>query len=172
MNSNSRRICPAAGARGARGFHVTRLLYVGLAVFALVSFGSTDNTLRAAGRAVAAAQDAGKTTADSVYSDDQSKRGESVSDGKCSVCHGEKLTGSDLAPGLQGDSFLSSWSGRTAGDLFEKIQTTMPADAPGSLNPQQATDVVAYIFKMNKFPSGAAELAKDEAALKVIKIRK
>jgi mono/diheme cytochrome c family protein len=118
----------------------------------------------------AALQD--KSTADSVYSDDQSKRGEGVSEGKCSVCHGEKLIGTDLAPGLQGDSFLSTWSGRTAGDLYEKIQTTMPADAPGSLNPQQASDLVAYIFKLNKFPSGAGELGKEQDALKAIKIKK
>ena len=47
----------------------------------------------------------------------------------------------------------------------------MPADTPGSLNPQQTTEIVAYIFKLNKFPSGASELATEEAALKAIKIR-
>jgi len=142
-----------------------RALYVGFAAFSLAVLGST---LRAA--PPAAAQD--KTTADSIYSEDQSKRGEGISDGKCSVCHGEKLIGTDLAPGLQGDSFLSTWGGRTAGDLFEKIQSTMPADAPGSLNPKQATDLMAYIFKLNKFPSGAGELSQEQGALKAIKIRK
>ena len=137
-----------------------------LTILSLIALGST---LRAAPRA-AAPQD--KTTADSVYSDDQSKRGETVSDGKCSVCHGDKLIGTDLAPGLQGDSFLSTWGGRTAGDLYEKIKSTMPADTPGSLNPQQTSDLIAYIFNLNKFPSGASELGKEEAALKAIKIRK
>ena len=164
MNSSDR-VCPCAGAQRARRLHATHLLCGGLAIFWLAAFGSP---LRAATRA-AALQD--RSTLDSVYSDDQSRRGESVSDGKCSVCHGEKLAGTDLAPGLQGDSFLSTWGGRTAGDLFEKINSTMPADTPGSLNPQQTSDIVAYIFKLNKFPSGASELAKEEAALKAIKIR-
>ena len=131
-----------------------RALYVGLAALSLASLGST----------LRAAQD--KTTADSIYTDDQSKRGESFSDGKCSVCHGDKLIGTDLAPGLQGDSFLSTWGGRTVGDLYEKIQSTMPADSPGTLNPQQTSDLIAYIFKLNKFPAGSADLEKDQAALK------
>jgi len=133
-----------------------RALYVGLAALSLASLGST----------LRAAQD--KTTADSIYTDDQSKRGESFSD----VCDGDKLIGTDLAPGLQGDSFLSTWGGRTVGDLYEKIQSTMPADSPGTLNPQQTSDLIAYIFKLNKFPAGSADLEKDQAALKSIKIRK
>jgi mono/diheme cytochrome c family protein len=162
MNSNRSPVSPFPNAQPEGRIPLARMLYAGLAVVAVVALGSTSRA--------AALQD--KSTADSVYSDDQSKRGEGTSEGKCSVCHGEKLIGTDLAPGLQGDSFLSTWSGRTAGDLYEKIQTTMPADAPGSLNPQQATDLVAYIFKLNKFPSGAGELAKEQDALKAIKIRK
>ena len=145
--------------RGTMNSH-RRALYVGLAALSLALLGST----------LRAAQD--KTTVDSIYTDDQSKRGEGISDGKCSVCHGDKLIGTDLAPGLQGDSFLSTWGGRTVGDLYEKIQSTMPADSPGTLNPQQTSDLLAYIFKLNKFPSGAGELAKEQAALKAIKIRK
>ena len=40
------------------------------------------------------------------------------------------------------------------------------------LNPQQTSDLIAYIFKLNKFPAGSADLEKDQAALKSIKIRK
>jgi S-disulfanyl-L-cysteine oxidoreductase SoxD len=160
MNSNGRRTLLSIGRRAAHAASAA-LVALALAMFA-----------SALGAAVRAAGLQDKTTADSVYSDDQSTRGESLSSGKCSVCHGEKLIGTDLAPGLQGDSFLSTWGGRTAADLYEKIQSTMPADAPGSLNPQQATDIVAYIFKLNKFPPGSADLAKEEAALKGIKISK
>jgi mono/diheme cytochrome c family protein len=159
MNSNGRRFSPSTAAGRRRATHVAS---AGLAALAFAAFGAMV--------AAAALQD--KTSADSVYSDGQSARGETLSNGKCSVCHGEKLIGTDLAPGLQGDSFLSTWSGRTAADLYEKIQSTMPADAPGSLNPQQATDIVAYIFKLNKFPAGSDDLAKEEATLKAIKIRK
>ena len=63
-----------------------------------------------------------------------------------------------------------AWSGRTAAELFEKIQTTMPADRAGTLKPQQSADLVAYIFKFNDYPAGAADLASEMPALQQIKI--
>jgi quinoprotein glucose dehydrogenase len=86
------------------------------------------------------------------------------------TCHGDELAGSDLAPALQGDDFRGVWSGRTAAELFDKIQTTMPADQAGSLKPEQSADLVAYMFKLNAYPAGASELASDMAALQQIKI--
>src|SRR5688572_21003202 len=69
-------------------------------------------------------QDA-KTVWDGVYADAQAKRGEDVSKTMCVTCHGDELAGSDLAPALQGVDFKGVWSGRTAGELYEKINTTM-----------------------------------------------
>jgi quinoprotein glucose dehydrogenase len=112
----------------------------------------------------------GKSVWDSVYSDAQSKRGEEVSKKGCVSCHGEGLAGSDLAPALQGEDFRAAWAGRTAGELFDKIQTTMPADQAGSLKPQQSADLVAYMFKLNEYPAGTTELASEMAALQQIKI--
>src|SRR5687768_15223848 len=96
----------------------------------------------------AAAQDAAaaRTVWDGVYTQEQSKRGESVSDASCTPCHGDKLNGSDIGPALQGADFLTNWSGKTADELFDKIRTTMPADSPGTLKPQQYADLLAYIF--------------------------
>jgi mono/diheme cytochrome c family protein len=113
---------------------------------------------------------AGKTVWDGIYADAQSQRGEEVSKTSCVSCHGERLAGSDLAPGLQGDDFRGAWAGRTVGELFEKVQTTMPADSAGSLKPQQSADVIAYMFKLNEYPAGASELASEMAALQQIKI--
>lgn len=112
----------------------------------------------------------GKTVWDGVYADAQSTRGAEVSKSSCVSCHGEELAGSDLAPALKGDDFKGAWTGRTAAELFEKIQTTMPADRAGSLKPQQSADLVAYIFKMNEYPAGAADLASEMPALQQIKI--
>jgi mono/diheme cytochrome c family protein len=114
-------------------------------------------------------QDAGATTA-GVYSDAQSARGETVSTKSCAVCHGDELKGSDLAPALQGGEFLKNWVGKTAGELCDRIDTTMPANEPGTLTPQQVTDVVAYIFKVNGFPAGAGELPKEKSGLNAVKI--
>src|SRR5438128_11575896 len=73
---------------------------------------------------------ASKTVWDGVYTTDQSKRGEGISNASCSACHGDKLVGTDIGPVLFGDSFLGNWSGSTAYDLFDKIRATMPANTP------------------------------------------
>ena len=112
----------------------------------------------------------GTTVWDGVYADEQSKRGAEVSKASCVSCHGDELAGSDLAPALRGDDFRGAWSGRTAAELFEKIQTTMPADRAGTLKPQQSADLAAYIFKINDYPAGAADLASEMPALQQIKI--
>jgi len=44
----------------------------------------------------------------------------------------------------------------------------MPADAPGTLAPQEVADVVAFILQVNTFPTGGVELAAADAALKQI----
>ena len=116
-------------------------------------------------------QGAASTVWDGVYTDAQAKRGEEASKTMCVTCHGDELAGSDLAPALQGSDFNGVWSGRTAGELYEKINTTMPADRVGSLKPPQSADLVAYIFKLNAFPAGSAELASEMPALAQIKIQ-
>ena len=50
-------------------------------------------------------------------------------------------------PPLAGMDFLTNWTGKTVGDLYEKTQTTMPATAPGTLMPEQAADVLAFMLK-------------------------
>ena len=118
---------------------------------------------------IAGAQ-AGKTVWDGVYSDEQSTRGQDLSKASCVTCHGEELAGSDLAPALKGDDFKAVWAGRTAAELFEKIQTTMPADRVGTLKPPQSADLVAFILKLNEYPAGSSELASEMPALQQIKI--
>ena len=135
-----------------------------LALFTLTVSAMTIGTMRAQ-------TPAGKSVLDGVYLDEQSKRGEALSQTTCVSCHGEQLAGGDLAPAIQGQDFRAAWAGRSAGELFDKIRTTMPADSAGSLKPAQAADLVAYIFKLNDFPAGQTELATEMAALNDIKIR-
>ena len=120
--------------------------------------------------AAASSAQAGKTVWDGIYSDAQSQRGQDLSKASCVTCHGEGLAGTDLAPALQGDDFKAAWSGRTAAELFEKIQTTMPADRVGTLKPPQSADLVAFILKLNEYPAGSSELASEMPALQQIKI--
>ena len=78
--------------------------------------------------------------------------------------------GNDDTPALAGEAFLSKWDGRTAGDLFDRIRSSMPDDNPGQLSNQQYADVLAHILSENEFPAGQKELDKDAAPLKEIRI--
>jgi mono/diheme cytochrome c family protein len=139
-----------------------RFAVVGLALFA--AYASA-----VAGAVHAAPQDKPKTTSDGVYSDDQAKRGADAYAKSCASCHGADLNGLDTAPSLTGKDFNASWADQTLDDLFERARTTMPADAPGSLSPQQYADIVAFILSKDSFPAGSADLPADNAALKQIK---
>jgi len=110
-----------------------------------------------------------KTTQDGVYSAAQATRGEAVYTEKCSSCHAPDLTGDGQAPALTGKEFQTGWNDQTLGDFFERISTTMPADAPGSLKPAETADVIAFILKKDSMPAGETELAPDPSALKTIK---
>lgn len=116
------------------------------------------------------AQGAAGTVWSGVYADDQAARGKALYSGNCAACHGDTLGGGDSAPSLAGSRFLNSWNATSAGDLFERIHTTMPASDPGSLSAAQVADVEAYIFKVNGFPAGNHPLPPAPPALAGIKI--
>ena len=104
---------------------------------------------------------------DGLYTREQATRG-ALTSGLCTQCHGDSFQG-DPAPPLTGADFLAKWDGRSVGDLFELIRQTMPDDDPGSLTREQYADLLAYIFSLNKFPSGMMELATDAELLKQIR---
>jgi len=118
----------------------------------------------------AATAGAGSSVSTGAYTDEQAKRGEAVATKLCTSCHGPELSGGEAGPALVGLEFMGNWNNLTVADLYDRVHSTMPADAPGTLTPQQTSDVAAYIFKLNKFPAGKSELPTDLAALKGIKI--
>jgi mono/diheme cytochrome c family protein len=124
----------------------------------------------AARDASAAQQDAGRSVWSGVYTEEQAKRGHVAYVDACAKCHAVELMGDEDAPALTGEAFLSKWSGRTVGDLFDKIRLSMPDDSPGTLSKQEAADIVAYIFRESQFPTGRQELAHETAPLKQIQI--
>jgi mono/diheme cytochrome c family protein len=110
-----------------------------------------------------------KSVWDGVYTEEQAKRGETISREECVRCHGQALNGGEEAPPLAGAGFVSNWNGSTMGDLFERIRISMPTDGPGRLTRQEDADVLAYILTLNKFPSGKTELDRQTDVLKQIK---
>ena len=112
---------------------------------------------------IASAQ-AQRSVADGVYTAGQARRGQATVATRCVGCHGPKLDGGQ-APPLAGDSFLAGVAGSPLRDSFTKIRNTMPADAPGQLTAEQATEIVAYLIEVNAFPAGQVALDADGAAL-------
>jgi len=115
-------------------------------------------------------ESAAQTVWSGVYTADQAKRGESIVGRSCAKCHGADLTGGQDGPSLVGPETLQAWSTMTLGDLFDRIRTTMPADAPQSLSAQETADILAYTLRLNQCPHGENELAADRAALSRIRI--
>ena len=112
-----------------------------------------------------------KSVADGVYTAEQAKRGATLYGEQCASCHGEKMEGvADLFPALVGDLFVKNWTGKSVGELYEKVATTMPALDPGSLKPDQVADIVAHMLNASKYPAGTTELAASADPLKTITI--
>lgn len=98
------------------------------------------------------------TTAPGVYSDSQATRGQLWYESACSSCHPSR--------DMSSADFQLRWQGRTALDLFDRISTTMPLTAPGSLSRRTYTDIVAYLLRINGLPAGSAALASDTTTLR------
>ena len=100
---------------------------------------------------------AGAQDARGAYTEQQAVVGEAYFRGYCLECHG--------AADMANDTFKAKWHGRTGYDLFERLRTSMPDGAPGSLPRQTYADIVAYFLKLNGAPVGSAPLAADSLVL-------
>src|SRR5689334_1731053 len=74
-----------------------------------------------------------------VYTDEQAKRGRNFYLGMCKSCHAPESH--------TGPTFSKWWKGRKLSDLFTFISTQMPKNDPGSLDPSDIADVMAYLMK-------------------------
>jgi len=102
----------------------------------------------------------GKTVWSGVYTDAQAARGEMEYTAHCAGCHKDDLSGyQDI---LKGDRFMNEYREAPLFRLFDKIKTTMPRNAAGTLTDRQYIDIVSYVLKANEFPSGSAELVSDD----------
>ena len=112
------------------------------------------------------------STQDGVYSEAQALRGLTLYGQHCASCHGHDLHGHEDAevPPLIDDPFAAQWGGGPLSALYLKVSVTMPARSPGSLQPQEAADIVAYLLEANRAPAGRVELPPDMAALERILI--
>ena len=103
-----------------------------------------------------------KTTQLGVYTDAQAQRGAQTYAGTCGSCH--------TPSSHTGATYNQNWQGHPLSDLFLYVSTQMPQDNPGSLDPNSAADVVAFLLKTYSMPAGTQELAPDTLAMKKILI--
>ena len=106
-----------------------------------------------------------------VYTVDQAARGQAVYTRRCSQCHGADLSGAG-AVALVGASFARTWGrpGLTLDDLYYVLRTTMPKDAPGSLEPSDYLAVLAYVMQRNRYPAGRQELNAERSQLQGVRL--
>jgi len=116
------------------------------------------------------AQDGPKSVWDGVYTEAQAERGLAAYAQHCNACHGGDLAGTGEAKPLAGPEFLSGWNGLSLGELFDRTRTSMPIQAPASLDRAVYADILAYVLKFNGFPAGQAELAQKSEFLAGIRI--
>jgi mono/diheme cytochrome c family protein len=125
--------------------------------------------LFAAGTAALLHSQAIASVRDGAYTLEQSMRGDQAYRADCASCHGSTLEGSGQAPPLADAEFARNWDGLPLGDLFERIQRTMPADRPGEMSRTRTADIVAFLLKANKLPDGSRELPSAPDALNAIR---
>jgi mono/diheme cytochrome c family protein len=112
-----------------------------------------------------------KTVWSGIFTVEQATRGKATAEATCGSCHAPTMLG-DLAPALTGEDFIGHWYDAKLSELVDKVQT-MPADAPGSLKPEEYADVVAYMLQLNGFPAGQETLVIGPTAmLDMVKITK
>jgi mono/diheme cytochrome c family protein len=109
---------------------------------------------------------------DGVYTEAQAKRGEAIYAEHCVRCHGPTLMGgNDGAGALTGPTFNGNWNGVPLGQMLDRVRSTMPLDKPATLSRQQVTDVLTFIFSVNKIPAGKAELPRQAEMLNLIQFK-
>jgi alcohol dehydrogenase (cytochrome c) len=104
---------------------------------------------------LASAQSSGPFTAA------QATAGAGLYQSTCAACHGAGMEGTPAAPSLSGQAFVSRWGGRSAGELFRNIRSSMP---PGASNPLPDTtvgNIVAHILQSNGAVAGNQPLSSD-----------
>ena len=114
-------------------------------------------------RDVARAQtEQSRSTMTGVFTQAQANHGEETYMGVCVACH--------PAGTYSSAAFKTAWNGRPVSDLFSLIKDRMPKNEPGTLSPEEAAQLVAYILKINGVPVGKTELPSEVDPLKGIRI--
>jgi len=102
------------------------------------------------------------TTSSGIFTAAQAARGEQTYMSICVSCH---------PPGTYtAAAFRAKWNGQLLSDLYGFMSNMMPKEQPGSLEPEEYVQVLAYLLKINGAPAGKTPLAADVKPMKKIRI--
>lgn len=100
-----------------------------------------------------------------VYTVEQADRGVALYKSKCASCHApNRFTDDQL--------FLTPYDGKPLWEMFEVISDSMPEDDPGGMKPEEYSAVIAYLLRLNGFPTGPADLPTSKDSLSLIRFEK
>ena len=88
------------------------------------------------------------------FTEAQVDEGRKVYFARCASCHLPTMAGQGDALALAGYQFMAGWKNLTTRDLYKLVRTSMPKDAPGSLDDRSAAEVTAYILHANGAKAG------------------
>jgi mono/diheme cytochrome c family protein len=88
------------------------------------------------------------------FTEAQVVEGRKVYFARCASCHLPTMAGQGDALALAGYQFMAGWKNLTTQDLYKLIRSSMPKDAPGSLDDQASANVTAYILHENGAKAG------------------
>jgi cytochrome c len=112
----------------------------------------------------------GGTVWDGIFTEAQALRGEAAYRRSCAACHKEDLLGGGTAPALAGEEFFRRWNDSTVDDVVQTIRSSMPQDAPNSLDAQDYVNIITYLLKASGSPTGSGELTADRDRLKLVRV--
>jgi mono/diheme cytochrome c family protein len=110
------------------------------------------------------------TVWDGIFTEAQASRGEAAYGRSCAACHKEDLLGGGSAPAVAGEAFFRRWNDTTVDDVVQTTRSSMPQDAPNSLDAQAYVDVITYLLRASGAPVGSTELIADRDRLKQIRV--
>ncbi|MFP6598119.1 MAG: c-type cytochrome, partial [Candidatus Hydrogenedentota bacterium] len=77
----------------------------------------------------------------------QADKGRQAYRDQCASCHGAKLEGIQMAPGLKGSRFDTMWRGKSVENLAYHVRRMPPppAETSGKLGDKSYSNILAYI---------------------------
>ncbi|AOX18745.1 c-type cytochrome [Kozakia baliensis] len=85
----------------------------------------------------------------------------------CATCHGAALLGNWETPPLTGQ-FVANWAGTPLSVLHDYITRAMPQMAPGTLEPEETTAIIAFLLQQNCIKSSRRPLPEKSAEMRKI----